>query len=277
MATYLPDRSTITGRAAPVRGPAAAVGLMDNEAPGDEREREHGMDQKGLRRRFATLTTAHLADACIRVGIPVRCAPAPVHAVVPGSRLAGRACPARHAGSVDVFLEAFEGSAPGDVLVVDNHGRIDEACVGDLIVLEAQAAGLAGIVIWGLHRDTADIRAIGLPVFSMGAISTGPLRLDARAPDALDSATVGDWTVTREDLVLGDDDGVLFVPAARAEDLFAIAERIRDTERRQAEQIRAGVTLRSQVRFDDYLERRRQTPALSFREHLRAVGGAIEE
>ena len=40
-------------------------------------------------------------------------------------------------------------------------------------------------MIWGLHRDTADIQAIGLPVFSLGAIPTGPLRLDARAHDAL--------------------------------------------------------------------------------------------
>ena len=64
-----------------------------------------GMDYQELRRRFAALTTAHLADACIRAHIPVRCAPAHVHAVVPGSRLAGRVCPARHAGSVDIFLE----------------------------------------------------------------------------------------------------------------------------------------------------------------------------
>jgi len=168
------------------------------------------MDHQELRRRFATLTTAHLADACIRAQIPVRCAPALVHAVVPGSRLAGRASPARHVGSVDIFLEALEGAAPGDVLVVDNGGRLDESCVGDLVVLEAQAAGLEGIVICGLHRDTADIRATGLPVFSMGAIPTGPQRLDVRPQDALESATVGDWTVGREDLVLGDDDGVLF-------------------------------------------------------------------
>ena len=67
------------------------------------------MEQHELRRRFATLTTAHVADACMRVGIPVRCAPALLRAVVPGSRLAGRALPARHVGSVDVFLEAFAG------------------------------------------------------------------------------------------------------------------------------------------------------------------------
>ena len=118
------------------------------------------MDDQELRRRFEALTTAHLADACIRAHLPVRCAPARVHAVVPGSRLAGRVCPARHAGSVDIFLEALEGAAPGEVLVADNDGRLDESCVGDLVVLEAQAAGLDGIVIWGLHRDTADIQAI---------------------------------------------------------------------------------------------------------------------
>jgi len=235
------------------------------------------MDHQELRRRFATLTTAHLADACLRAQIPVRCAPALLHAVVSGSRLAGRVSPAQHVGSVDIFLEAFEGAAPGDVLVVDNGGQLDEACVGDLVALEAQAAGLEGLVIWGLHRDTADIRAIGLPVFSLGTIPTGPQRLDVRPQDALESATVGDWTVGREDLVLGDDDGVLFVPADRAVDIFTLAETIRDTERRQAERIRAGVSLRSQVQFDTYLAQRQQTPSLTFRDHLRAVGGAIEE
>lgn len=235
------------------------------------------MDHQELRRRFTTLTTAHLADACIRAQIPVRCAPALLHAVVPGSRLAGHVSPARHVGSVDIFLEALEGAAPGDVLVVDNGGRLDESCVGDLVVLEAQAAGLAGIVICGLHRDTADIRAIGLPVFSLGAIPTGPQRLDVRPQDALESATVGDWTVGRDDLVLADDDGVLFAPATRAGDIFTLAETIRDTERRQAERIGAGVSLRSQVQFDTYLAQRQQTSSLSFRDHLRAVGGAIEE
>ena len=161
------------------------------------------MDHQMLQQRFAALTTAHLADACIRAQVPVRRASALLRAVVPGSRLAGRVCPARHAGSVDAFLEAFETAAPGDVLVVDNGGLLDEACVGDLVALEAHAAGMEGIVIWGLHRDTADIRAIGLPVFSPGAIPTGPLRLDARPPGALESAVVGDCSVTRDDLVLG--------------------------------------------------------------------------
>lgn len=235
------------------------------------------MENPELRERFAHLTTAHVADACLRAKVPVRCAPASLRSIAPGSRLAGRVAPARHVGSVDIFLEAFEDAAAGDVLVVDNGGRLDEACVGDLVALEAQTAGLEGLVVWGLHRDTADLRAIGLPVFSLGTIPTGPRRLDPRPDDALGSATVGDWTVGRDDVVLGDDDGVLFVPAARAGELLDIAEGIRDTERRQADRMRAGESLRRQVRFDDFLAERERTPTLTFRDHLRALGGAIEE
>jgi regulator of RNase E activity RraA len=235
------------------------------------------MEHHELRKRFGMLTNAHLTDACIRVRVPVRCAPVAMRALAAGSQVVGRVCPARHVGSVDIFLEAFENAAPGDVLVVDNGGRLDEACVGDLVVLEAKQAGLAGVVIWGLHRDTVDILAIGLPVFSIGAIPTGPLRLDARRADAVESATVGEWTVTKDHLVLGDDDGVIFIPADQAEEIFTLAETIRDTERRQAERIREGTTLRSQLRFADYLLRRETTPTLTFRQHLRGVGGAIEE
>ncbi len=235
------------------------------------------MDHGELRQRFAALTTAHLADACIRAHVPVRCAPAGLTAVVPGSRVIGRVLPARHVGSVDVFLEAFEQAEPGDVLVVDNGGRADEACVGDLVVLEAADAEVSGIVIWGLHRDTADIRAIGLPVFSLGALPTGPLRLDDHPKDALEAARVGEWTVGDGDLVAADEDGALFLPAERAADLLTLAERIRDTERRQADRIRAGEGLRRQLCFGGYLERRRSEPSLTFREHLRSVGGAIEE
>lgn len=163
------------------------------------------------------------------------------------------------------------------MLVVDDGGREGESCVGDLVVIEALTAGLSGIVIWGLHRDTADVRAIGLPVFSLGSVPTGPLRLDPRPTDALESATVGEWTITRDDLVLADDDGVLFIPAAGADDLFTRAEAIRDTEHRQAAKVREGVSLRRQLEFESFLARRALDPMLTFRDHLRAIGGAIEE
>jgi regulator of RNase E activity RraA len=226
--------------------------------------------------RFAHLTTAHLTDGCVRAGETVRCGPAGMAAVAPGARLAGRALPVRHAGSVDIFLEALETAEPGDVLVIDNEGRRDEACVGDLMTLEAAGAGLAGIVIWGLHRDTAEIREIGLPVFSQGSMPTGPLRLDPRADDALDAATFGDWTITRDDIVFADDDGVLFVPASAVENVLLAAEKVRDTEYAQGEKSRGGQSLRDQLQFALYLEKRAADPTLTLREHLAAIGGAIE-
>lgn len=226
--------------------------------------------------RFAGLTTAHLTDGCVRAHVPVRCAPNELQSLEPGMRLAGRVLPVRHAGSVDVMLEAIDAAQPGDVLVVDNADRRDESCVGDLVTLEALSSGLAGIVIWGLNRDTAEIIDIGLPLFSTGTLPTGPLRLDARDAEALTSATVGEWTVDRHDTVFGDSDGVLFVPMNNLDEVLGFAEAIRDTELVQASRIRSGTSLREQVRFAEFLEQRSAEPGLTLREHLRRVGGAIE-
>ena len=238
-------------------------------------------DRQGLNAdqvaQFASLTTAHLADACIRVGEAVRCAPAGTRPLAAGTRVAGRVLPARHAGSVDVFLEAFEHARDGDVLVVDNGGRTDEACIGDLVVAEARAAGVAGVVVWGLHRDTADILAIGLPVFSLGAIPIGPLELTPRDSQSLMSARVGEHMVSTGDVVFADEDGAVFLSDDRVAEILDVAERIRDTERRQAELIRGGNTLRQQVEFTSFLEHTKRNAGLTFREHLRSVGAAIEE
>ena len=62
--------------------------------------------------------------------------------------------------------------------MIDNGGRQDEGCIGDLMVLEMQAYQLAGVVIWGLHRDTVELTDIGFPVYSYGVFPSGPLRLD---------------------------------------------------------------------------------------------------
>lgn len=223
------------------------------------------------------VTAAHLADACLRLGVPLRCAPHAVRPLVANARLRGRACPVRHAGSVDVFLEALATAAPGDVLVVDNGGRLDEACIGDLVALEVKNAGLAGIVIWGLHRDTAEIVDIGLPLFSLGALPAGPQRLDPRAPDTFDWANVGPHRVTASDVVVADDDGVLFVPLARFDELLVVANAIRTIEQGQATRIRAGHSLREQLGFTEYLARRQLDPGYSLRAHLRARNAAIEE
>ncbi|MCP9001969.1 RraA family protein [Pseudarthrobacter sp. RMG13] len=235
------------------------------------------MHPEQLHRTYLDLTTPHVADACMRLGIPVRWAPPGTVPLWSGTHVAGRIRPARHYGSVDVFLEAIERADPGDVLVVDNGGRHDEACVGDLVTLEVSRAGLAGILIWGLHRDTAELRSIRLPVFSQGALPVGPQRLDPRDPEALESARCGQHSVSAADFVLGDDDGALFIPLSRAGDVADVAATIRDTERSQTAKMHMGTTFRTQARLGEYLAARDTDPGITFRQHLRAFGGEIEE
>lgn len=235
------------------------------------------MNNADLNTQFADLTTPLVADACLRLKLPYRVAPAGIRSLNEASHIAGRALPARHYGSVDIFLEAIGAAQTGDVLVIDNGGRADEACIGDLTVLEAQAGGLAGILVWGCHRDTAELLRIGFPVFSYGSYPGGPLRLDPREPEALSVARFGAFTVTSGDVVFADIDGVVFISAERVEDVLTTAHRIAQTERRQAQDVQAGRTLRQQLRFDEYLARRAADAGYTFRQHLRGIGGAVEE
>jgi regulator of RNase E activity RraA len=235
------------------------------------------MNNQSLSETFTELSTPLIADACLRLNIPLRLAPAGIRPLVMESHVGGQALPVRHYGSVDIFLEAMGTAQTGDLLVIDNQGRMAEGCIGDLTALEAQASGLAGIVVWGCHRDTVELHQIGFPIFSYGMYPAGPQRLDPRPPQALRSAQFGEFMVTREDVVFADADGVLFAPIQHTEEILSTAHTIWQKERQQAEEIRAGNRLRDQLKFDEYLAKRSTDDTYTFRQHLRAIGGAIEE
>jgi 4-hydroxy-4-methyl-2-oxoglutarate aldolase len=235
------------------------------------------MDNYLLSREFSSLSTPLISDACLRLEISLRSAPAGISPLIADSHIAGRVLPVRHCGSVDIFLEAMGFCQDGDVLVIDNNGRMDEGCIGDLTALEAQACKLTGIIVWGCHRDTRDLKKIGFPIFSYGVCPAGPRRLDKRDSDLFGSANFGEVLVKAEDVVFADADGVLFVPAMQVEEVLSTAKVIYHTERRQAEAIQSGVKLREQLKFDEYLKERFSNPSLTFRNYLRQIGGAIEE
>lgn len=235
------------------------------------------MSPLSLSNAFAELSTPLIADAGLRLNLPFRVAPVGIQPITVGQRLAGLALPARHYGSVDIFLEAMNQAQPGQVLVIDNGGCLDEACIGDLTALEARHCRLAGIVVWGAHRDTPELQTIGLPIFTYGTCSCGPRRLDSRDPLALDSARFGEFEVKLGDAVFADDDGCLFVEANDAAKLLSVARQIWERERKQAEAIKAGRSLRDQLEFASYLKKRAADPDHTFRKHLREISGSIEE
>lgn len=250
--------------------------VMDYETVARQVKSDTHMDNAEIHRAFEGLSTPLVADAIVRLGLPLRVAPREIRPIV-GTRLAGRALPARHAGSVDVFLEAIDSASLGDILVVDNGGRTDEGCIGDLLAIEASVHGVAGMVVWGAHRDTSELMAIDLPIFSCGSCPNGPLRSRDRDADALTRARCGWQLVERGDVVFADLDGVLFVHERHLGAMFPIARDIAMREREQAILVRKGRTLRDQFRFKAYLERRQKDPEYTLRRHLKEVGGAIEE
>ena len=222
---------------------------------------------------LAELSTAHVTDAYARLGETARCGPFGLAPIAPHWRVEGHIQVVRHVGSVDLLLEAMGRAAPGSVLLVEDLGRHDRACVGDLVAIEAAGAGLSGIVIDGCHRDTEELIEIGLPVFSLGAHPSGPLEVGDRPVDPFTECRFGDRTAVTGDLVVGDRDGVVLIGARELADVVRHARAVRDTEIEHRRRFAAGEDLRTQFGFADYLTARETDPTLTFRQHLAGALG----
>jgi regulator of RNase E activity RraA len=137
-------------------------------------------------------------------------------------------------------------------------------------------SGIAGTVCWGTHRDTTAIAAIGARVWSLGTCPNGPLELRRRTMTALTAASLGSVTVTPDDHVFADDDGVVVVAGQELGRVIDSARDIASREGAQAARLMKGELLRSQFDLDKYVGRRQSDPNYTFREHLKQFGGAIE-
>ncbi|MEO7134760.1 MAG: RraA family protein, partial [Vicinamibacterales bacterium] len=105
----------------------------------------------------------------------------------------------------------------------------------------------------------------------------GPLELRRRVATALSAANIGSHvTVTLEDYVFADDDGVVVVAAADLARIVATARDIATREGAQAVRLLKGELLRTQLDLDQYVAKRNADPDYTFREHLKSFGGAIE-
>lgn len=130
----------------------------------------------------------------------------------------------------------------GDVLVVHVGGAYDFGYWGEIMSCAAMVRGLGGLVIDGCVRDGAILSDFGLPVFSRGLCIRGTGK-DYGARGWINFPTLfDDLIVNPGDLVVGDTDGVVVIPYAKAEEVVSAAQKREDKESEILERIRQGAT-----------------------------------
>jgi 4-hydroxy-4-methyl-2-oxoglutarate aldolase len=181
--------------------------------------------QADLLHRLAEFPTAAVMDAQRGMGV-VR---PPIHSMVPGARLIGPAHTVKcYPGSIITVHKALLEAKPGEVLVVDGEGDDRGALFGELMTLQAQANGLAGIVIDGPLRDRNAVAGTGFPAFA--ASVTPRVGTNRRVGETQVPVQCGGAVVRPGDLVLGDDDGVVIVPIEQLQAVIEAAEAIKTKE-----------------------------------------------
>jgi RraA family protein len=171
----------------------------------------------------------------------------------PGKQtMAGTAVTARSRGGDNLtYLRALEFCRPGDVLVIDAGGDLNNAVVGGILSFYAAHVGVAGVVIDGAVRDVAEIRERDFPVYARGVTHRGPYK---DGPGEINvPISVGGMVVNPGDVVVGDQDGLLAIPQQGIEELI---EKALAHLQAEAKTIRAMKEGRWDHSFIDALEAR---------------------
>ena len=136
--------------------------------------------------------------------------------------------------------DAIEAIQPGDIVVLDGRGAMDEGLFGDLLTQRMHVQGAAGSVSDMGVRDSARILEVGLPTFSRGPASPGGTVYNVDFNVPIGCAGV---LVCPGDLVAADDDGVVLIPRSM---VGAVLDEVRVAEDREdfiRLQLEAGASL----------------------------------
>jgi regulator of RNase E activity RraA len=201
------------------------------------------------------LFVAAVGDVLDKIGLQRQFLPAAVKPIDPSMVILGRAMPVLEADIFSettsgrghltdkpfgVMLEALDDLKSNEVYICAG-GSPRYALWGGLMSARAMTCGAAGAVVHGYHRDTAEILKLNFPVASIGSYAQdqGPRGkvLDWRIPIEIEGVRISPG-----DIIFGDRDGVLVVPANAAEEAFARAfEKVR-SENQVLLAIQAGMT-----------------------------------
>ncbi len=182
------------------------------------------------------LPTATLHEAGGKIGA----LPSALKPIAAGMRVCGPALTVHSPGGDNLWLHrALDVARPGDVMVVYASGVYEHGYWGEIMATMAQARGVAGLVIDGGVRDSMLLAQMGFPVFARGLCIRGTGKDFGATGWINHPIRLGEVTVDGGDLIVGDADGVVAIPRARA------AEVIEKSVRREADEAAILARLRA--------------------------------
>lgn len=173
----------------------------------------------GLLQQFASIGSAQISDCMNRlygvVGLK------PMHATS-GSRLVGVALTVKTRPGDNLLVhKAILMGQPGDIVVMDGGGETTNALVGELMAMDAQQRGIAGFVVDGAVRDADFFAQNNFPCFARAISHRGPYK---DGPGEVNvPVSIGGQVVCAGDVIVGDADGLVVIPASYAAEVLAAA------------------------------------------------------
>lgn len=184
---------------------------------------------------LAQLGVATVHEAAGRTGV----IDFPLTQVVAGSRVAGPARTALCAPGDNTMVHAVVAHAnPGDIMVLTSSEPAPVALVGELLATQAQARGVAGLLVDGAVRDLDELVAIGLPIWARFVRAQGATKGTVGKLDV--PVVVGGATIRPGDLVVLDCDGAVVVPSGRVDEVLPLALERAENERTMRDRYTAG-------------------------------------
>ena len=144
--------------------------------------------------------------------------------------MAGPAFTVKVAAGDNLMLHAaMDMAKPGDVIVIDADGFTERAIFGELMSTYMKSRGIKGIICDGAIRDWGGISELkGFKVWARSATPNGPYK---NGPGEINTPVVcGGQIVHPGDIVVADDDGVLFIKPEEAEGLIAATKKTQEKE-----------------------------------------------
>ena len=139
-------------------------------------------------------------------------------------------------------VKAIEAAQAGDVIVIDNGGRLDTSCWGGILANGAKMKGVGAVVVDGATRDLDDCIECGFPVYARGTVvATARGRIMEEATNVM--IEFAGVQVRPGDVVMGDRSGVVVVPQEKLDEVLVKAEEMYDKEEQMVAEIRAGASM----------------------------------